>query len=289
MKLSTFYFSGTGNTEWAVREFERIVAEGGHDVNSISIDGIDAQKPSFLVEIVRNSDFIGFANPIYGGNIPPVMMGFVSNLIKALADETEWAKPVYIINTFAYINGFGPFCAGKLLKNTGFRLISYVNIQICNNISTPNLKVKKITQEKLNKRKLLAVEKLQKAAGMLLAGKPYITGRGLYLIPNILIRRISKKAIADNYKVFCVEKNSCERCMLCVDKCPTKSIEHKDDSFRFLPTCTACMRCYNNCPTYSILFNGKFADPNIYERYRGPDVVQNSRISCINSSHDFEK
>ncbi len=32
MKLSTFYFSGTGNTEWAVREFERIIAECGHDV-----------------------------------------------------------------------------------------------------------------------------------------------------------------------------------------------------------------------------------------------------------------
>ncbi len=32
MKLSTFYFSGTGNTEWAVRKFERIIAECGHDV-----------------------------------------------------------------------------------------------------------------------------------------------------------------------------------------------------------------------------------------------------------------
>ncbi|AEY66092.1 hypothetical protein [Clostridium sp. BNL1100] len=51
MKFSTFYFSGTGNTEWAVREFNRIIVECGHDVDSISIDGIDAQKPSFLVEI----------------------------------------------------------------------------------------------------------------------------------------------------------------------------------------------------------------------------------------------
>jgi NAD-dependent dihydropyrimidine dehydrogenase PreA subunit len=275
MKFSTFYFSGTGNTEWAVKEFNRIITERGHDVDAISIDGIDARKSSFLVETVRNSDFIGFANPIYGGNIPPVMRIFISKLIKAFADETEWSKPVYIINTFAYINGFGPFCAGKLLKNTGFKMISYVNIQLCNNISTPNLKVKKMNQEKLNKRKLVAIGELQKAAGMILEGKRHITGRGLYLIPNILIRKISKKAIEDNYKVFSVEKNSCKRCMLCADKCPTKSIEYKDNSFRFLPTCTACMRCYNNCPTYSILFNGKYADPNIYERYRGPDAVKN--------------
>jgi len=79
----------------------------------------------------------------------------------------------------------------------------------------------------------------------LLEGKSYITGVGPYLIPNILIRKKSKKSLEDNYKVLSVEITTCKRCILCVNK----------------------------CPTFSILFDGKYADPNIYERHRGIDVV----------------
>lgn len=275
MKFSTFYFSGTGNTEWAVKQFNKIIVEREHDGEIISIENIDAQDTSFFIDMVRNSDFVGFANPIYGGDIPPVMKNFIDKLIKTLVDEKEYSKPIYIINTFAYVNGFGPFCVKKLFYNTGFKLISYINIQLCNNISSLKLKVKKISQDKLDKRKKEAKEKLLKMVDMMLAEKSNITGIGPYLIPNILIRKKTKKAIEDNYKVFSVNSVTCNRCMLCVNKCPTKSIRYLDSNFRFLPTCTACMRCYNNCPTFSILFDGRYADPNIYERYHGPDIVKN--------------
>jgi NAD-dependent dihydropyrimidine dehydrogenase PreA subunit len=274
VKFTTFYFSGTGNTEWAVNQFKQIVTERGHDSEIISIDNLVVQKTSFFLDIVRNSDFIGFANPIYGANIPPIMKDFIDKFIKMSADEKECSKQVYIINTFAYVNGFGPICAKKLFSNTGFKLIAYVNLQICNNISTPKLKINRIDQIKLNKRKIKAKENLNKMVGMLLEGKRYITGIGPYLIPNILVRKKSIKAIVNNYKVFKVDIAVCKKCMLCVNKCPTKSIEYKDNDFRFLSTCTACMRCYNNCPTCSILFGGLYADPNTYERYHGSIVLK---------------
>ncbi|WP_160672288.1 EFR1 family ferrodoxin [Clostridium sp. C8-1-8] len=270
MKFSTFYFSGTGNTEWAVKEFNQLVIEKGHEYESISIESIKNKETSFLEDIIDRSDFVGFANPIYGGNLPPIMKNFIIKLTKVCENKKEISRPVYIINTIAYVNGFGPFCAKKLFINTNFRIISYVNIQLCNNISTPKLKIKALSTDKMNKRKEKAKGQLLKMIDMMLEGKKYINGVGFYLIPNIFIRRVSKDAIENNYKALSIDIATCSRCMLCVNRCPTKSIEYKENKFIFLPSCTACMRCYNNCSSSSILFNGKYADPKIYERYHGP-------------------
>ena len=38
----------------------------------------------------------------------------------------------------------------------------------------------------------------------------------------------------------------------------------------FTLSCTACIRCYNFCSTYDIYHEGKYADPNVYKRYKGP-------------------
>ncbi|MDF2988819.1 MAG: hypothetical protein K0R50_4329 [Eubacterium sp.] len=197
------------------------------------------------------------------------MRTFIKNIIKALETERDISKPVYIINTFAYVNGFGPFCSKRLFENSCFNLISYINIRLCNNISRPNLRMNLTNQTKLEKRKKEAVKTLLKMVDLILKGKNNITGIGPYLIPNILIRKKSIKAIENNYKTLSINCDTCNRCMRCVNNCPTKSINYNNNSFTFLPSCTACMRCYNNCPAYSILFNGKFADPDLYERYHG--------------------
>ncbi|MDP4121418.1 MAG: EFR1 family ferrodoxin [Bacillota bacterium] len=270
MKFSTFYFSGTGNTEWAVQQFHEILLDNGQESEVYAIENIDLQNMSVLTGIVNNSDFVGFAHPIYGGNIPPIVKSFLENLMREYKDKQNFQKPVYIINTFGYVNGFGPFCARKLFQHTVFTVVSYVNIQLCNNISTPKLKINRLSPDKLNRRKEKAKAELRKAAEKLLAQKRYITGIGPYLLPNIIVRKKSKKGIAENYKIFSVDSATCKKCMLCVNKCPTKSIVYSNGTFSFLPTCTACMRCYNNCPASSILFNGQYADPAIYERYHGP-------------------
>lgn len=274
MKFATFYFSGTGNTEWVVKEFNQKIKEKGHLGEMFSIEQRDIQKLSFLEAIFRGSDYIGFANPIYGANIPPIMRNFIKLVVLLIAKDKEYSKPVYIINTFAYINGFGPFALNKLFSNVGLKLISYVNIKLCNNISTPKIKIDEISFEELEKRKEKALIQLDKMVDMLFTDKKYITGIGLYLIPGIIIRKKLHKGILDNYKALSVKNESCSLCMLCVNKCPTKSILYLDNSFEFLSTCTACMRCYNHCPSYSILFNGIYADPSIYKRYQGPEMIK---------------
>lgn len=272
MKFSTFYFSGTGNTKWVVEQLNNIVANNGHKAEMFSIDINDKLTDSIIKEILCDSDFIGFANPIYGAGMPPIMIRFINHLIDIQKNENTNTIGTYMVNTFGYVNAFGPIAAKKLLANTCFNLVAYVNIQLCNNISTPKLKSNKINKTKLNHRKERAKKELLLLTKRLLSGRNYITGIGPYLIPGIFIRLKVNKAIMDNYKTLSVNTQVCNRCMLCVNNCPTQSIKLKKDQFEFLSSCTSCMRCYNFCPKAAIVLGGTYANPNIYYRYRGPEI-----------------
>jgi NAD-dependent dihydropyrimidine dehydrogenase PreA subunit len=269
MKFVTFCFSGTGNTAWAVRKFHGILEEMGHEARTVSIESADAAD-SALLEAVRQADYVGFANPIYGANIPGIMRLFIKNLAGNIKAAGSVHKRIYYINTFGYVNAFGPICAAKLFKDTGFELACHVNIRLFSNVSTPKAKTGPIAPEALEKAKRKALLNLRKAAAQLAGGKRHIQGYGPYLLPGIAIRKISGRLMADNYKSMSVVMERCSRCMVCEKNCPTKSIEYRDGVFRFLPSCTSCSRCYNFCPTAALIFNGEYADPEIYKRYRGP-------------------
>jgi NAD-dependent dihydropyrimidine dehydrogenase PreA subunit len=156
--------------------------------------------------------------------------------------EKKKEIPVYIINTYAYVNAFGPIAAKKMFVDTYFYIQAYVNIRLCNNISKPKLKPEKLSKKKLQKRIDHALRELNVLYKKLISDKKYITGIGAYLIPGILIRSKLKNAVLDNYKSLSVNNDTCLNCMQCVEHCPTRSIQYNEGKFDFLSDCTACMR-----------------------------------------------
>jgi len=271
VKFSIFYFSGTGNTRWVVQQLNKIIIDKGHQGELFTLDNLD-MKDDLLIDILLGSDYIGIAHPIYGANIPPIVRTFITRIKNLLANEKRYEKLMFVISTFGYVNGFGPIAEKKLLSDTGFKLISYLNIRIFNNISTPKIKSKEISRVILEKRKRNAKRKMVKMVERVITRRRYINGIGPYLIPGIIIREIAKKRIENHYKTLSVNLDSCNQCMMCGDNCPTSSIVFECNQFKFLSTCTACTRCYNFCPTYSIEIDGILADPNIYRRHHGLDT-----------------
>lgn len=271
MLFSTFYFSGTGNTEWSVRQFSGIVVQSGHRAELYSLDNFERYSGEELIKIVNESTGIGFANPIYGTDIPPIMKAFIHWLTELCIKEGIRAKPFYIINTFGYVNAFGPFAARKIFNKDCFELVAYVNIRLCNNISTYTHKSAFIGSEKLSIRKEKALEELTRLANRLLSSKKYIKGIGPYLLPGIFIRKKVGKSIQGHYQKISVQEKTCNRCMICVKNCPANSIKFKEQRFEFSAECTSCMRCYNFCPTASIMIDGIYTDPQEYFRYKGPE------------------
>ncbi len=269
MLFSTFYFSGTGNTKWAIEKFSHIVNQNGHQAELYSIDNFDDCSSKDFARIIRESSYIGFANPIYGADIPPIMKRFINCLTDIMKAEKIHSKPLYIINTFGYVNACGPIEIEKLLDKDCFILMAYANIRFCNNISTYRHKSRLISREKLIARKKQAVKTIEIMVSRLLVSKKYIRGIGLYLLPGIIIRKKSKIAIENNYRSLSIQIKSCNMCMTCIRNCPTNCIRFNGEQFSFSDKCTSCMRCYNFCPTSSILIDGVFTDPNEYFRYRG--------------------
>lgn len=267
MKFSVFYFSGTGNTKWAVNEFHNSVGKMGHECSIYSIE----TEITNLREIVNDADSIGFAFPIYGADIPSIVKDFINKFNSDLTSTCK--KQCFIITTAGYIDAYGPFTAKKILKPNGFKLIGYINIRMSNNISTPKLKAAFLTSKKMKKRMSRGKDEIERMICRLVHEKMYIRNIGLYLLPGIIIRKVSKNGKRNNYKTLSVDKEKCSGCMICANNCPTQSIILSDEEFKFLPSCTACMRCYNFCPNYAIYHEGKYADPNIYRRYRGPNTI----------------
>ncbi len=267
MKFTTFYFSGTGNTRWAAQEFARIVGEKGHQADVVSIDIQTGLSDAQLREVVAAADAIGFANPIYGGDIPPIMRAFISRVV-GLSGPLALAKSVYAINTFGYVNAFGPTEMQKLLAGSGLTLTAYVNIQLCNNVTSS----KPLNRAMLAKRMVKGQKELARLATCLIAGRKRIKGHGPQLLIGALIRKKVPEAIAKFYQTLGVDAARCTRCLVCVNNCPTGSIQLKGNRFIFSSGCTACMRCYNFCPTGAISIDGVLTDPHKFPRYQGPQA-----------------
>ena len=271
MRFVTFFFSGTGNTWWVVKEFTNIASKNGHDAEMYSIENDQIKDFSILRELLEKSDAIGFAYPIYGANLPPIMREFITGIKKISDNLTNLdQKYCYIITTIGYINGYGPYKIKKILRSIGLKLKAHVNIRLNNNISTPGLKINPVSYKKLGKRKKKNTKKLDKFFGKIIKNKRYIKGIGPWLIPGMLIRRRTAPKIEVNYQRLSINLDTCNNCNMCINNCPTNSIVRVDNKIIFKKGCTACYRCYNFCQTHSILYKGKFADPRVYRRYHGP-------------------
>lgn len=270
MRITTFYFSGTGNTRWAVHEFSEIAKEKGHEVAAYSIEEASVGEGAFIRGVLWKSDLIGIAYPIYGADMPPIMKDFLKNLRTVSVASGHGAKPAFTVATMGFVNAYGPLAAGKALRRCGLRLVGAVNIRLANNSSVPGLRVDPAGGAKLAKRRARAGRLLAEMLVALAVGKKYVRGIGPYLIPGMVIRRLIGARLRNNHRSLSVDTRRCTRCLRCVNNCPKRCIEQADGLIRFKPGCTACMRCYNFCPTAAILYHGRFASPEIYKRYHGP-------------------
>ena len=169
MSFVTFFFSGTGNTWWVVKEFTDIASKNGYEAKMFSIENDQIKNLSILSELLEKSDAIGFAYPIYGANMPPIMREFITE-VKRISDDLKKLdhKYCYIITTIGYVNGYGPFKIKNILRSIGLKLKAHVNIHLSNNLSTPGLRMNPVSKKKLEKRKKKGIKKLNKFFGKII-------------------------------------------------------------------------------------------------------------------------
>ncbi len=76
-EIVIFYFSGTGNTWWASNEMVRQFEKLGRPARAFSIEVLSINE---AIELIQDSDIVGFGYPIHGSDLPVPMKNFIEQL-----------------------------------------------------------------------------------------------------------------------------------------------------------------------------------------------------------------
>ncbi len=261
MKICIFYFSGTGNTAWAVNKLAEKLNLLNYEVKVISCES----QPNISEEI-DICDILGIAFPIHSSYAPSPFQDFIEKLPKSID------KPLIALTTAGYTAGDVLWYTLKPLKNKGYIPMVFSNIIIGNNMHLPKLSPLPVTKShKLHKKLEKAERKIDKMAYYITKDILHIEGINLFgRILGILQRSIAKNFKSFAFKGFYSDE-TCIKCGWCIKNCPTQNIQEDSNGVKFLDKCIICMRCYSFCPKHSIQMTEKTKNIKKYKRYTGPN------------------
>jgi Fe-S-cluster-containing hydrogenase component 2 len=269
MKISIFYFSGTGNTWWICQEFMKIALNSNHDVKLYSIENLEKFEP---YRIISESDILGIAYPTYGSDIPKIMKSFIQRIVAEIKEKPLNNKPsIMVLVSEMIFSGDGALVPRKYFHDISLPLKWGKNFALSSNISVPGFRANPADEKTLLKRKERAQHKLLKLIAKIEKNKEDkrpqlgIIGRFLGWIQRVFLDVTIKSLLK-----LSIDPKLCIKCMKCVNQCPVQNIIYDDESeiFTYLDKCIWCMRCFNFCPTHAILVNGRYCDPKKFKRMK---------------------
>jgi len=256
--ISIFYFSGTGNTKYAVDYFVSQINKKGFDANSYSIE----YELEFDL-ITKVSDIVLFFYPIYVSDLPNNMKEFINNLPNQKLD-------VGTICTQYMFSGDGGYVFNKKLRKKGYNHKWSFQVNMPNNLCLPSFPIKTIDDyQKLEPKLVKSKKKIDKIVEIIASEKKHLSDKGiLNLIAGLTQRPFYNFSISKNQKSLNVNTDKCTRCALCISACPKNVIVEEGDIVDHFDkkNCVSCFRCINFCPFEAIEYNGKLKKP----LYKGP-------------------
>jgi len=270
IKITIFYFSGTGNTWWVTEKLTKKLQEKKFEVEFFSAESKIAKDTKEVTKLIAKSDIVGFGYPIYGSDIPPNFMSFIKNLAPVKD------KKAFVYTTMMLFSGDGALVARRQLRKKGFKVRQATNIRMPNNVKLPypifkHFAIKNGTENDWVKNKK-ALPKIAKLVDKIVNNKLWLQGWDPINVAGALMQRIEMRLgnlqkYARNYSV---DEEACTQCMQCVKYCPTDNISFENESFVWGNKCVLCLRCYHMCPEDAILFKKATLDRTRYPRYKGP-------------------
>ena len=237
------YFSGTGNSRYALELFLRKCDESA---KSFSIE--DENTVSYIKE---NEEII-FSYPVQYSNIPKILKDFVDR------NQYLWQnKKVFVIATMGLFSGDGAGILARRLHKYGAKITGGLHLKMPDSIADE--KALKRPMEKNKELVKLAEKKICNTAQNMKDGKPPQEGIGiLYHFAGLFGQRLyfykKTKHYTDKLKI---DTGKCVGCGKCVGLCPMKNLKMVDNFAKAGDRCTMCYRCINICPKKAIALLGK--------------------------------
>lgn len=248
------YFSGTGNSRYAVELFCK---EYDETAKSFSIEDEN------VTQAVKNEDMLVFAYPVQYSTVPKILRDFI------IENNELWErKKIFIIATMGLFSGDGAGILGRLLQKYGAEILGGLHLKMPDSIGD-----EKVLKRSLEKNKELvksAEQKINKSVQLLKSGKPTQEGIGiLYRIAGFFGQRMYFGHKTKNYSdKLRVDEDKCIGCGKCEKVCPMNNIKIVGKKVAQNNRCTMCYRCINNCPMQAMTLLGKkVVEQSVIEKY----------------------
>jgi ferredoxin/flavodoxin len=237
--IGIFYFSGTGNTKAVADILATSFKEQGCMVDVIAIDEI--VKNNKNVEMGKY-DIAGFGYPVHAFNAPRIFFEF----LKILPDGDQKKTFVFRSSGDPFMNGGSTALVRNALHKKGYIVFSEQLFVMPANV--------------LVRYRDPLVKQLYNTA----------VRRGKTIVKEILLDvfRLQRNSLFSTYTTAAFSAlegfgarffgkhlhvaDTCNRCGICVQRCPTNNITRQKDLITFDSKCTFCMRCVYNCPLNAI-------------------------------------
>jgi len=260
LKIAIFYFSGTGNTAWAVNQLAEKLLKLDYEVKLLSCE----EDFDISLEIDK-CDIVGIAFPIHSSFAPKIMQDCLNKF------PVDNKKPLIGLVTAGYMAGDVLWYETAPLRKKGYIPRVFCNIRIGNNMHLPKLSPLPVTKpEKLATKLEKADRKIEQMAHYIHEEILHIEGHNLPgKLLGVVQRLVAEKFESVAFTGFYADQ-TCNRCGLCVSNCPANNIYMEDHEIKFDDNCILCMRCYSYCPNQAIQLNEKTKNTKKYQRYKGP-------------------
>ena len=253
-KMVGIYFSGTGNSKYAVELFCK---EYDKNTRIFSIEDID------ICRAVKDEEILIFAYPVQYSTVPKMLRDFI------IDNKELWAnKKIFVIATMGLFSGDGAGILGRLLKTYGAKIIGGLHLKMPDSIGDIKLLKRSLDVNKVLIRK--AEQKIKNAVHSFNIEKPPQEGLGIfYRLAGFFGQRLYFGHMTKNYSdKLHVNTDKCIVCGKCEKLCPMKNIKFVNKKILQNNQCTMCYRCINNCPKQAITLLGKsVVEQSLIEKY----------------------
>ncbi|MBN2050864.1 MAG: EFR1 family ferrodoxin [Spirochaetales bacterium] len=243
MRITLFYFSGTGNTKAVCDAFKIKMERENARVSIINVEKHGQGNDSQVKDLIRNTDVFGFAYPVFGADLPRIYKDFLIGLQGSQFNNRE----AFVITTVGYINAYGPFLMKKELKKLGLLLKNHIVLRMPNS-------TKRITQYDNARSECLVKQdsRITRLVGDILYHRKHISGVGPWVLGGYVVRKVLGKQMKEHYKRWYVDTGLCIDCGQCLGNCPVQAIRSNGGEYSFSDTCITCFRCLHFCPVQAI-------------------------------------
>ena len=244
MKIGIFYFSATGNTAALAKIMKSTLENKSHIVELMKFE-------EGWFKNYNDFDFFIFGTPKHYEYIPLFFLNWIKDNLSKCDKTTDAA---IFINGAADLNsGFKKMI--NILKDKNINVKATKTIKMANNYFLPPF-------DKFDKGQSIlscqAGEKVAEQFAMDINNGEMKLEKANVILENMCknVSYIFGKKTNKMLKKFSTS-SKCNKCGICVRKCPENNISIKNGRIVFEDKCIVCARCMNICPMNAILYKGK--------------------------------